>query len=458
MRRLLRLVLQADQKGPQSFFELSEEAIERLKEEQEEGVLPISDEAGMDSFCTAKSKPFLVSFEEREMANELNISTDELHSVMVHLGNRAKGSIVLHSRFPTKLKLRFFGRSSADELAKQDPLLRRLLPLAKKHGPVHTIETAKVVALLGGAPSQLSRALMQAGGDDFSVEKAEYGYMLSIVQPVGEPQVQAWAEDIAQIGAQVRSLNIEKLDAAFVALSRAAEAGTERGNAMVKLGSGDAGLSKEKIELPPTSDQVLNELINSYFATRSSFSLVVGGSKEECGRVMRAALGNDYSAPGVAKRNGVVVAGAEEAKEVVDTTRQEVEAGAVYSVVLRLVLSSEWPNLPTDEPASVARVVAQFLAGFGSVMMPAKNWRTHRCWGRFRQVLAFERLEELVVSALEKHQTQKLERAAAVAAAAAAKAAPSADATAASAPSSATEGAATAGSVVIASAAASTAM
>jgi len=321
----------------------------------------------------------------------------------------------LHSRFPTKLKIRFFGQKTADELTKEDPLLRRLMPLAKKVGPTHTIETAKAVALLGGAPSQLSGALMQAQGQDFNVEKAEFGYMIQVLRPTSEEQLHNWSESIAGIGAQVRALNIEKLDAAYVALSRSAEASLEYSNAKVKLMERGGELS----ELPRSADEVLNELINAYFSTQDSFSQVVSGSKEECDRVMRSALGREYSAPGVANRQGVVMAGAVQKQDAADVSRCEAEADVVYSVVMRLTLGSDWPKLPTDEPAAVARVVAQFLAGIGSLMMPAKNWRTHRCWGRFRQVLEFPRLEELVLSAMEKHRAQQADRAKKAAAASA---------------------------------------
>ena len=54
----------------------------------------------------------------------------------------AAGYVSLLSAFPTKLKLRFF-KSDPQQLAEVDPLLRQVLPLTKKVGPVHSLDTAK---------------------------------------------------------------------------------------------------------------------------------------------------------------------------------------------------------------------------------------------------------------------------------------------------------------------------
>lgn len=53
------------------------------------------------------------------------------------------GYVSLISAFPTKLRLRFF-RSDPEELAAVDPLLRQVLPLTKKRGGVHSLNTAQV--------------------------------------------------------------------------------------------------------------------------------------------------------------------------------------------------------------------------------------------------------------------------------------------------------------------------
>jgi len=75
----------------------------------------------------------------------------------------------------------------------------------------------------------------------------------------------------------------------------------------------------------------------------------------------------------------------------------------VYSVVARLVMSQEWTALPLGgDHASVAHVAAQVLAGIGSQMLPAKKWKEHRCWGRFRGMAEFGYLEELVAESLKK--------------------------------------------------------
>ena len=60
----------------------------------------------------------------------------------------AAGYVSLLSAFPTKLKLRFF-KSDPQQLAEVDPLLRQVLPLTKKVGPVHSLDTAKAQRSLG---------------------------------------------------------------------------------------------------------------------------------------------------------------------------------------------------------------------------------------------------------------------------------------------------------------------
>ena len=74
----------------------------------------------------------------------------------------AAGYVSLLSAFPTKLKLRFF-KSDPQQLAEVDPLLRQVLPLTKKVGPVHSLDTAKApfrrVCATGGGTQREMRMI-----------------------------------------------------------------------------------------------------------------------------------------------------------------------------------------------------------------------------------------------------------------------------------------------------------
>eukprot|EP00434_Breviolum_minutum_P029317 symbB.v1.2.025930.t2/scaffold2553.1/size78617/4 len=197
-------------------------------------------------------QPYCISLDEKLVAREMMCGTDELHSVLAHLCRYAVGYVSLISAFPTKLRLRFF-RSDPEELAAVDPLLRQVLPLTKKRGGVHSLNTAQAIATMGGTAGQLSQALFQARGDEFSVEKAEFGYMVSVLQPVSDSQLEEWAAEISSINVRARDLSLEKLDAAFIALTSAAEARERQQVA-----------DPDSTEL--ASDQTLNGLIDTYFA------------------------------------------------------------------------------------------------------------------------------------------------------------------------------------------------
>merc|ERR1712060_809663 len=87
--------------------------------------------------------------------------------------------------------------------------------------------------------------------------------------------------------------------------------------------------------------------------------------------------------------------------------RNVIPEGAVYPTVARLLMSAEWPTLPSEELSDIAHTAAQFLAGIGTMMMPAKRWRDHSCWGKFREHGDFDQLEDLVTAAVERIQRLK---------------------------------------------------
>lgn len=309
-------------------------------------------------------------------------------SALAHFAYRAKAHVTLFSSFPTKLKLRFF-KSSPEELAAQDSLLRRILPLTKKTGPVHTLETARALAHLGGRPGDLSNALWQARGDEFSMEKADYGYLVVVSKPVVEAQIEEWASAISSINTTARQNSIEKLDAAFIGLTRAAEAAN----------AGAATNSDQTDPATVPADQMLNELIDAYFCATSDPSAVVAGNVEERQRRLAHVLGGDFHAAGESAASRGASAQA--------VVRNVIPEGAVYPTVARLLMSAEWPTLPSEELSDIAHTAAQFLAGIGTMMMPAKRWRDHSCWGKFKDHGDFDRLEDLVTAAVERFRTLK---------------------------------------------------
>ncbi|CAE7857011.1 unnamed protein product, partial [Symbiodinium necroappetens] len=338
-------------------------------------------------------KPYSLGLHETEAAKEMNCSTTELHSVLAHLCRYGSSHLTLMSSFPTKLKLRFF-RTDPAELMEVDPLLRKVLPLAKKTGPVYTVETVKAVATLGGTAAQLSTSLWQAGGDEFSVEKADYGYMLTVRKPVTEAQIDDWAEQISQINVRARESAIEKLDASYIALTRAAEASDRQ-----RVADPDAEL--------PAAHTTLHTLIDAYFAALEDPTLVMAGGVEERRRLLAYALGADFRTSVATPLQARPVlhrqdSGQPQKREAPEA--QRLQGVTVTVAVFRLLGDPAWPSLPCEELDAIVRAVAQFLAGVSSVVMPAAKWREHRMWGHLRGSGDFDRLEELVREGVLKNQ------------------------------------------------------
>jgi len=390
VRRLLSMLLRADAQGPWSRFNLSEEAIALAREQAGEQAA-----AGAGSF-----KPYCIAFDEKEAAREMNCSHDELHSVLAHLSRHARGQVALLSNFPTKIKLRFF-RTDPAELAQEDALLRKVMPLAKKVGPVYSIETAKALAEMGGSAGQLSNGLWQARGDEFSVEKADYGYMVSVLGPVDEAQLEDWSAHISGINAQAREHAVEKLDAAFIALSRAQEAA-------------EKSKDTDPASALTAADTTLASLIDAYFAATEDPSGVVAGDGEVRRRLLSSALGQEYRTPSfqsspqyLHEPAAVAHDKAEKASTTPEISREQLEAGVVCAAVARVIMGPDWPSLPSEDVDSIAHVMAQFLAGINSTVMPAKKWREHKFWGRFKGIGDFAHLEELVRAAVVKCQGLK---------------------------------------------------
>jgi len=346
-----------------------------------------------------------VALEEAEMARTLNCQRDELHSILAHLAHQAGRQVLLFSSFPTKMKLRFF-RSDPVQLAKQNSLLRQILELTKKTSGVYTFETAKALAKLGGRPRRLSDVLWQMQGREFSVEKNGWGHMLLVMGKVAEVTIQEWADKICSINTRAREAGLQRLDAAFIALTRAGEASAAAAAAAEAADATGSPGDGKHFDMP-TAHTVLNDLINAYFRATINPSAVVAGNDTERQRRLFAVLGREIGqAPAMGPRPPALAGKPRQGQpSAVDFTiseedRRQAESNAVYSVAARLVLSPEWPRVPTDEPEAVAHAVTQFLAGIGSMVFPAAKWRQHRCWGRFKEFGDFQHLEELVSSAL----------------------------------------------------------
>jgi len=372
---------------------------------------PLSEDALASARAEAEDRalgsfqPYCVSFDEKEASREMNCSVDELHSVLAHLSRYAKGHVSLLSSFPTKLKLRFF-RTDPAELEKVDPLLRKVLPLTKQVAGVFTLDTAKALATLGGTAGQLSNGLWQARGDEFSVEKADYGYMLAVLKPISAEQIEHWAELISSINVRARESAVEKLDAAFITLSKAAEASERQ-----RVAEPEAAV--------PAADGVLSGLIDEYFAAVEEPSKVVAGSGEERRRMLSAALGAEYRTsvsmqarprPAFSASSMPSSAPAAPTTSASEAPARQLHSGTVCATVTRLLLDPTWPDLPGAEVDTISHSVAQFLAGIGSEVLPARKWREHRFWGQFRRMGDFEYLEELVREAVVKFRRLKIPR------------------------------------------------
>jgi len=109
--------------------------------------------------------------------------------------------------------------------------------------------------------------------------------------------------------------------------------------------------------------------------------------------MLRTALGADYK-PLASATPATTATTASTAKPTSGSGRD-----AVFSVVARLLMSPDWPKIVSDQTA-VAHAVSQLLAGIGSVVCPAKTWRGHTYWGKFRDLGDFDVLKEFVEAAL----------------------------------------------------------
>lgn len=418
VRRLLDMIFK-NAPGPQKRYVLEQ----------------VAGQSGSES-CVDVFKQYCVSFSEKDAAAELNCPEDEIHSVLVNFAHRARDHVTLMSRFPTTLKLRFF-KTDPDELMQTDPLLGRILPLAKRCGPVFTIDTSKAVAHLGGTAGQLSNGLWMARGDEFSVEKGDYGYMITVLRDAEEGWVESLSEDISNLNSVMRDNSVNKLDASFIALSRAAEyAATLAKEAKAnKAGrttvEGDASTKQ-------TPHQFLSGIIDSYFASSSTApGDVVSGDLATRRKLLTSALGHEYHShgqsldvhqpvrPHKASNSGVGVnmgsslsshstAAARGSSSSSTTTkgscasislrteeRKAHEHGAVYSIVARLIMGSE-PSISLDDPDRVTHMTAQFLAGINTATFPMRKWKEHKCWGACKNIGDFATLEDMVLKSLVK--------------------------------------------------------
>mmetsp|Transcript_46468 Transcript_46468/g.108233 ORF Transcript_46468/g.108233 Transcript_46468/m.108233 type:complete len:942 (-) Transcript_46468:115-2940(-) len=333
----------------------------------------------LDSHDDTPVKPYHIAFDEHEASRALACPLDELHSVLVHMGYRAAEYLTLYSRFPTKLKLRFF-KSDPKELEEADPFLRRILPMAKVVSGVHTLQTAKVLASLGGQPGQLANALWAARGDEFSVEKSGFGFMVAVHKQPSEEQLEAWAADISEVNTRARSNSVDKVDAVYMALIRAAEAS--------RSGSSEDAAAAD----------VLNELIDAYFAATKDPSAVVAGGDEHRTRRLQAALGSTARAP--QSETGTRAASQLEAATPSAALAKNKEA--VYMTVTRIMVRPDWQVVMSQDLHAVAHAVAQYLAGIRSVAMPSPQGARHPCWAQFKHIGDFTVLEELVVDAFQR--------------------------------------------------------
>jgi len=409
VRKLLGMLFRPGETGPCQKHELCEDAIKVARVGLDPG--PEGEDVPP---ANGSWKPYCVAFDEKETAQTLNCPADELHSALAHLSRHARGHMNLLSKFPTKIKLRFFG-IDANELAKQDWLIRQVLPLSKKIGAVYSIDTAKALAVMGGTAGQLSSGLWGARGKEFAVEKADYGYMVSVLRPVDEAQLEAWSAEISGINARARQSAVEKLDASFIALSRAAEAAQSAGS--------DAAIAASK------ANDALTTLIDAYFSATEDPSAVVAGDGEVRRRLLSSALGQEYTtvsghqfarvpmpqprsgfSAGAASANSGGAPSDAQGQTKGDQPVEILQGTVVCATVARLVLSPDWPTISNQEPDAVAHAVAQFLGGMSSVVLPAKKWKEHRFWGRFRGIGDFQYLEELVKGAIVKIQGLKSAR------------------------------------------------
>eukprot|EP00746_Dinoflagellata_sp_MGD_P141176 gnl/MRDRNA2_/MRDRNA2_74331_c0_seq2.p1 gnl/MRDRNA2_/MRDRNA2_74331_c0~~gnl/MRDRNA2_/MRDRNA2_74331_c0_seq2.p1 ORF type:complete len:1515 (+),score=328.52 gnl/MRDRNA2_/MRDRNA2_74331_c0_seq2:388-4545(+) len=343
VQKILRIAFSSNAKGPQKcFVQSNDDRNQPLKE-------PINH----------------VTFDEKIISRELNTPVDEVHSVLAQLALRSDGYLRLYSSFPTQLKIRFF-KTDVKLLKERDPFLRMLLGNAKVNSGVHTIQTGDAISRLGCEPSRLFSTLWECCGEEYTVEKDSYGFLLSIVKiPPLEKQM-AWASEISTIARQTKDSALTKLDAAFVAFSRTAEAKTHE------------------------QDAVLNKHLDAYFGAPPSADAVevLAGGDVERANILRQALGSEF------------VERQDRACDSAGAKRQAALKVQVYAQVARLLSTGGFPEYITDDTDSKARAVAQILAGVGSSMFPVKTWKTNPCWAKFENTMDFSLLKDLVAESM----------------------------------------------------------
>lgn len=338
-----------------------------------------------------KWRPYNVSFQDREMARDLNCTTVELHSILAQLVFREPARVRLISSFPTKMKLRFF-KSEIEDIMKIDSFLNQVFPLAKKCAGVHTLDTAQLVAHLGGPPGEITQALYNSQGDEFRVQKADFGFMVTVLLPTTVVEVETFAADISAFNAKTRVNSIEKLDAVYMALTRAPRI-----------------IKSDESGAPSTTDKALNSLINDYFSAGADGSLLqaVSGDQKEQQKLMQEALGGEFRHRGSAvgsmhSSSASTSATSSSTSSTSSSSANQVDKAQVYQVTARLIMGADWPEMNVSDRDGVARAAAQFLAGIGSMMLPAKTWKNHACWGKFKSFSDFDLLHEMVAESIDK--------------------------------------------------------
>ena len=170
--------------------------------------------------------------------------------------------------------------------------------------------------------------------------KADYGYMLVVRKPVSSAQIEDWANQISGINVKARESAVEKLDASFIALTRAAEASERQ-----KVADPSADV--------PAAHTTLHDLIDAYFAAVEDPSAVVAGSGEERRRLLSSALGAEYHTSVAMQARPILRVPAErkrpEPAAPAGSGSSQLRGVAVVAAVTRLLLDPAWPQLPCEE-------------------------------------------------------------------------------------------------------------
>lgn len=287
-----------------------------------EGILAGEQEAG----------GYSVLLPTKDTCNKLGCEEDEIHSLLATLERLSNNAFVLYSRFPGRIKLRFYD-TPPQEIAETDIFLRQLLPLCRQNSGVYTFDTVQTLKQLcaeatasaavaasaaassektttkkspkpilnvAASPSDfLTNLNVAANLHKFAIDREQYGYL---VQVLGDPEddlVEGWAAALKSHAREAEQVSAQQIDACFCAFMKVAELGPQT------VVQASRQVPAEQANILNAQTTALREKIEIYFSAGEGEDVVsqICGGGESGEREKRNIVGTALDvAPDLLKR------------------------------------------------------------------------------------------------------------------------------------------------------------